>query len=67
MDCGSSIESCSFSFGHLLQEKSQRLEILSGEKVIVCDFSAVHFFYRVRNHGKRPMVVSALSSLESDG
>lgn len=34
--CGSSIESCSFSFGHLLQERSQQLEILSTEKVIVC-------------------------------
>lgn len=29
--------------------------------------AAVHFFYRVRNHGKRPMVVSVFSSLESDG
>ena len=36
-------------------------------KLLFVIFQLFIFFYRVRNHGKRPMVASVLSSLESDG
>lgn len=36
-------------------------------KLLFVIFQLFIFFYRVRNHGKRPMVVSVFSSLESNG
>lgn len=36
-------------------------------KLLFVIFQLFIFFYRVRNHGKRRMVVSVFSSLEADG